>query len=233
MSTVQNPKKSWLAEKSACSSVDASLGPIAPFRLWRPSPACHRQGVVLSAAGWLCSVLCPVSLPGGVLGLGFSWGSGDSYPTVWVATQPNSLRSPAGYSGPDLTLSNAACSSLSLPYLQVGDASVWAAAALGVAVRHLICGISLFIYFSFHLFCPLRFQGSPQTCQREFPGVWKILFFKTPFPGWISVLNPFVSLFTFHILSYLLLKTMGCLFGCLVSSVSIKRLFYDICSAFR
>ena len=29
---------------------------------------------------------------------------------------------------------------------------------------------------------------------RVFPGVWKPLFFKTPFPGWISVRTFFVSL---------------------------------------
>ena len=165
--------------------------------------------------------------------MGFSWGSRDSYPTVWVATQPSSLRSPAGYSGPDLTLSKAACSSPSLPCLQVEDAIVWAAAALGVSVRHLICGISLFIYFSFRLFCPLRFQISPQTHQREFPGVWKILFFKAPFPRGISIPTSFVSLFIFDILSYLLSKTMGCLFGCLMYSASIQEFFCGICSVFK
>ena len=45
---------------------------------------------------------------------------------------------------------------------------------------------------------------------RVFPGVWKLLFFKTPFPEWISALASFVSLlsfvslFIFYILSYLL-----------------------------
>ena len=42
-----------------------------------------------------------------------------------------------------------------------------AAASLGVAVRHVICGFKLFIYFSSWLFCPLRCQGSPQTLQRK------------------------------------------------------------------
>ena len=51
MSTVQNPKKSWLAEKSACSLVsDASLGLTAPFWLWLPSPACSPWGMGRSAA---------------------------------------------------------------------------------------------------------------------------------------------------------------------------------------
>ena len=57
--------------------------------------------------------------------------------------------------------------------------------------------------------------------------------FKTSSPGWISVPNSFVCLFIFYILSYLLLKTMGCLSGCLVSSASIQKLFCGICSAFK
>ena len=68
---------------------------------------------------------------------------------------------------------------------------------------------------------------------RVFPGVWKPLFFKTPFLGQFSIPNIFVSLFTFYILSYLVSKTMGCLSRCLMSSVSIKKLFCGICSAFK
>ena len=57
---------------------------------------------------------------------------------------------------------------------------------------------------------------------RVFPGVWKLL-----------IPTSFVSLFIFYILSYLLLKTMGCLSGCLMSSASIQKLFCRICSAFK
>ena len=32
---------------------------------------------------------------------------------------------------------------------------------------------------------------------RGFPGVWKLLLFTTPSPGWESIPNSFVSLFTF------------------------------------
>ena len=56
------------------------------------------------------------------------------------------------------------------------------------------------------------------------------LFFKTPFPGRIY---SFVSLFIFYILSYLLLKTMGCFSGGLMSSASIQKLFCGICSALK
>ena len=44
---------------------------------------------------------------------------------------------------------------------------------------------------------------------RVFPGVWKFLFFKTPFPEQISISTSFASLFIFYIFSYLLLKTMS------------------------
>ena len=78
-----------------------------------------------------------------------------------LLSQASSLRLPSGHSGQVLSLSNAACPSMSLPW------SIWAAAPLGAAVRHIICGFKLFIYFSSRLFCPLRFQGSPQTRWRE------------------------------------------------------------------
>ena len=68
---------------------------------------------------------------------------------------------------------------------------------------------------------------------RVFPGVWKLLFFKTPFPGRISVPTSFVSLFIFCIFSYLLSKTMGCFSGCLMSSASVQKLFCGIYSAFK
>ena len=57
--------------------------------------------------------------------------------------------------------------------------------------------------------------------------------FMTPSPGQVSVLNSFLSLFIFYILSYLFSKTMGCLSGCLVSSTSVQKLFCGICSAFK
>ena len=80
MLTIQNPKKSELAKKPAYSFVDNVSGTaIAHFRLWVPVT---RGGWF--AAGYLCSVLCSVRGPGGVLGYsaGFSRGS---YPTVWFA----------------------------------------------------------------------------------------------------------------------------------------------------
>ena len=59
------------------------------------------------------------------------------------------------------------------------------------------------------------------------------LFFKTPLPGWSSIPTSFVSLFVFYIFSYLLLKTMGCFSGHLMSSAGIQKLFCGIYSAFK
>ena len=68
---------------------------------------------------------------------------------------------------------------------------------------------------------------------RVFLGIWKPLFCKTPFLGQSSIPTSFVSLFIFYIFSYLLLKTMGCFSGCLMSSASIQKLFCGIYSAFK
>ena len=56
---------------------------------------------------------------------------------------------------------------------------------------------------------------------------------KIPFPGGISGLSSFVSLFIFYILSYLLLKTLGCFSGRLMTSASDQKLFCELCSVFN
>ena len=106
------------------------------------------------------------------LRLGLFWGSRHSYPTVWVAilslVPSDCLRAfrPGPY--PKQCSRRLPVQPLSSPHLLVGDVSVWAAAPLGVAVRHVICVFKLFIYFSSQLFCPLRFQGSPQIWRECF-----------------------------------------------------------------
>ena len=66
---------------------------------------------------------------------------GIAIPQSGLLSQASSLRLPSGHSGLVLTLSNAARASLSSPRLLVEDAKAWAAALLGVAVRHVICGV--------------------------------------------------------------------------------------------
>ena len=86
-------------------------------------------------------------------------------PGSGLLSQVSSLRFPSGHSGPVLTLSNATCTSLPSGHLLVVEADVCAASPLGVTIGHVICGFKLFIYFSSHLCCPLRFQGLPRTHQ--------------------------------------------------------------------
>ena len=57
-----------------------------------------------------------------------------------LLSQVSSLRLPSGHSGPVLTLSNVAHTSLSSPQLLVADVGVCAASLLGVTVGHVICG---------------------------------------------------------------------------------------------
>ena len=102
----------------------------------------------------------------------------------------------------------------------------------------LLLGTYLWILIIYLFFLPVMWPSEVQRLAtdppvRVFPGVWKLLFFKTPFPLWISVPTSFAFLFIFYIFSYLLLKTMGCLSGCLMSSSSIQKLFCEIYSAFK
>ena len=102
---------------------------------------------------------------------------------------------------------------------------------------HWACNLWVLIIYLFFLpvMLPSVLPGlATDSVVRVFPGVWKLLsFFKTPFLGRISIPTSFVSLLIFYILFYLLLKTMGCLSGCLMSSASIQKLFCGICSAFK
>ena len=101
----------------------------------------------------------------------------------------------------------------SAPHLLMVNVNVWATSLLGVAVRHVIYGFYLFIYFSSWLCCPLRFQNSPQTCQWEgFLVFGNFSSFKTPFLGWISIPNSFCL--SFYLLYFVLppFKDNGWLF---------------------
>ena len=56
---------------------------------------------------------------------------------------------------------------------------------------------------------------------------------KIPFPGRSSLPTSFVSFFIFYIFSYLVLKTMTCFSGHLMSSASIQKSFCEIYSALK
>ena len=155
-------------------------------------------------------------------------------PQFKLVTHKSSLRLSSGHSHRGLTLSNAARSSPFRPHLLVADAGVWGTFLLGVAFRHVICGVYLLIYlFSSQSGCPPRFRNFPQTGQCKGFLVFGTSSIKTPFPGWISILSSFVSLFIFYILSYFLSKTMGCFSGCLMTSASDQKMFCEVCSVFN
>ena len=150
-----------------------------------------------------------------------------------LLAQVSSLRLPSGHSGPVLKLSNAAPASLPSSRLLLAGASVCAASLLGKLLLHTL-SVVLIIYFSSQLCCPLWFQGSPQTQQWEcFLVFGNFSLFKTPFLRLRPYLFCLSFFFVFYIFSYLLLKTMGCFSGCLMSSASIQKLFCGIYSVFK
>ena len=155
-------------------------------------------------------------------------------PHSGLLSQVSSLRLPLGHSGPVLTLSNAAHTSLPSPCFLVADAGVCAASPLG----ELPLGTKS-VGFNYLLIFPpghVALCGSNAHHRLSSESVSRCLLtspFKTPFPGQSSIPTSFVSLFVFYIFSYLLSKTMGCFSGCLMSSASIQKLFCGIYSAFK
>ena len=92
--------------------------------------------------------------------------------------------------------------------------------------------------FIYLFFLPVRLPSNirklpPDLPVIGFPGVWKLPLLQLPSrkgsPS-LALLSLFLS---FIILSYLLLKTMGCFSGCLMSSASDQNLFFVVCSAFK
>ena len=86
-----------------------------------------------------------------------------------------------------------------------------------------------YFFFPSWLCCPLRFQNSPQTHLWEhFLLCGNFASFMSPSPGWVSIPKSFVSVFVFYILSYFVLKRMGCLLGAWCSLPVFKSCFVEI-----
>ena len=99
-------------------------------------------------------------------------------PQFKLLSQVSSLQLPSGHSGLVLTLSNATSSSPFHPHLLVADACIWCTFLLGVAFRHVICGLYLF-------FLPVRLPSEirklpPDPPVQGFPGVWKLPLLQLP-----------------------------------------------------
>ena len=126
-----------------------------PSSGWSLPPRCllppAGDGLVYSwlALLWYCSVLCSANW------LAVPWVRAFhrlilsfflAIPQFKLLSHISSLRLPSGHSGPVLMLSNAAHSSPFSSHLLVVNASVWGTFLLGVAFRHVICGVYLFIF---------------------------------------------------------------------------------------
>ena len=114
----------------------------------------------------------------------------------------------------------------------VADARVWATSLLGVAVKHVFCGVLFYFPPNYVALWDAKTPYRP-TCERVSYCVGTISSFTIPSPERVSIPKSFVSVAVFYVLSYLLLKRMGCLSGCLVFSVSIQKLFCRSCSTFK
>ena len=57
--------------------------------------------------------------------------------------------------------------------------------------------------------------------------------FTTPSLGQVSISKSFIFVFIFYLLSYLLVKTLGYLYECLVSFASVEKLFCGSFSIFK
>ena len=136
--------------------------------------ACHWRGMVCSQLSLFSPLFCAWARRCLSLGLAFRV---VFIPQSGLLAQVSSLRLCSGHSGQILTLSYAARTSLFSPHLLVADASVWAASLLGVAVRRIICGFYLFIFF-LQVMLPSEIPQLPtDPLVRGFPGVWKLLLF--------------------------------------------------------
>ena len=166
MSTIQDPRKNWLATGSLLTI------------WWRVQVPGAKIGAALClpalAVAVSCLLLCLWPGEGPVCSwLALLWYLLSSLSRPGFELEPfkgkfslsiSSLRLFSGHSGSVLTLrtDNASHASLSSPRLLVVDVSFWATSPLAVAVRCIFCVFCLFLFSSW-LCCSLRVQNSPQT----------------------------------------------------------------------
>ena len=257
MSTIHDPRNKWLATGSLLAAwwrmqVSGSetilyLPDLDVTHLclclsaYRPLPVPYRWGACMQPASspwyllnpcseqaWLCFRLDPFT---GKLSLSL-FSLSLAIPQFVLLCHVSSLRLFSGHSGLVLTLSMQLMPSCSAP------ARWWQVWASGLLLHWELWlstySVCVCVCFSPSQLCsPLRFQNSPQTRWWEGFLVFGNFSFMTPFLGRIPILSSFVSLFVFYVLSYLLLKRIGCLSGFLVFPASIQKLFCGSCSAFK
>ena len=190
MSTVQDPRKTWLATGSLLtvwwrmpvSGVEIAAAPCLlvlavaclPLCLWLWGGACTQ----LSSFG-IGSILCSVRRPGCALepfaekfSLSLFFLFGD--PQFGLLSHISSLRSSSGHSGLVLTLSKdyAARASLSSPCSLVTDMNLWATFQLATVVRCVFCEVFFFLLAMLPSEIPKLPTDPPM---RGFSTIWKRL----------------------------------------------------------
>ena len=248
MSTVQDPRKTWLATGSLLTVWwrMPSLRLRWPLAFWlRLSHAC------LSASGGRGAIPQPASSPllfaqsfvlwvararlylwsepfAGKFSLSLFFSV--AIPQLGLLFHDSSRRLSSGHSGLVPTLSMEPTPPYPAP------ARSWQTKASGLLFHwELWLGAySVGIFVLSPSYVALWDSKLPTDSQvRGFPAVWKLLLLHESLPRTVSVPNCFASLFVCYILSYLLLKRMGFLSGSLVFSASVQKLFHGSSSAFK
>ena len=198
MSTVQDPRKTWLAIRSlltvgwripvsgaevgAASCLPALIVTHLPLCLWW---GCRQRGVCMQPASspsvfaqsfvlWVCQATSWNLLQGSSLSLSLSFFfSSLAIPQFELLSHFSSFRLPLGHSGPVLTLrtEDAAGTSLSSACSLVVDVSVWATSLLaGLGAYSVGC---VFFPPSYVALWDSKTPTDPPV--RGFPTVWKLL----------------------------------------------------------
>ena len=248
MSMVQDPRKTWLATGSLLTVwwrkpiSGAEIAPCLPALAVPHLPLCLRQGerLVCSRLALLWYSLNPLFCEWARLGLsyGFSQQSSVFFFLSLAITQfgllshISSFRLFSGHSGPVLILSMQPAPPCPAPACRWWT---WVSRLLlHWELRLGAYSVGLFVCFFPPSYVALWDSKTPHRPTSE--RVSCCLETSPP-----SRLPPkdrspsliLVSPLVFYILSYLILKRMGCFCGCLVSSASIQKLFCGSCSAFK
>ena len=124
-------------------------------------------------------------------------------PQSGLLSQVSSLRLPLGHSGPVLTMQPVP--SCPAPACSGGYRRLCCFSAGSYRWAHNLWVLIIYLFVLLVILLSEIPRHATDPLEKAFPGVWKFpLFFKTPFPGRISIPTSFVSLFIFYIFSYLL-----------------------------
>ena len=193
MSTVQDPRKTWLATGSLLTVWWRMLGSgaeIAPcLRLWLLftclSPFGRGKGPVCSQLALLWYLLNPLFREWARFGVRAFRGkflcfSFLAIPQFRLLSHISSLRLSSGHSGAVLSLSMQPMPPCPAPGSRWWPMRVWATSPLGVAVRLMFCG---FCFFFLSVMLPSEIPKLPTDLfMRGLSAVWKVLLLHDSLP---------------------------------------------------